>query len=176
MFFVFHLNALQGVMFTGMAIIMIAEKVVADTDDWMVEITRKRSILNNRKKTPGVKGKIVAFLHLNKTTVELVAICVLFGFCGVMLGVSLGHNTWTIRKSMDFTLSTLCTCGYLGLPAHALPWKYVIISIYTNCGVPFLNIGLGKIWDGMFVVFFMFVCLFVCLSEMSVGYQYEHPH
>lgn len=134
----------QGVMFTGMAVIMIAEKVVADTDDWMVEINRNRSILQLRKSTPGLRGKIIAFVKLNKTTVELVIVCFFFGFCGVMLGVSLGNSTWTIRKSMDFTLSTLCTCGYLGLPAHALPWKYVMLAIYSNFGIPFLSIGLGK--------------------------------
>lgn len=128
-----------------MAIIIIAEKVVENTDDWMVEITRQRHIKHAREQTPGIKGKLIAFIRLNKTTVDLVVICFLFGFCGVMLGVSLGHSTWTIRKSMDFTLSTLCTCGYLGLPVHALPWKYVILSIYTNCGVPFLSIGLGTV-------------------------------
>ena len=131
-------------MFTGMVVIMIAEKVVADTDDWMVEITNKRTLLNKMKRNPGLKSKIITFINLNKTTVELIVVCILFGFCGVMLGVSLGKNTWTIAKSMDLTLSTLCTCGYLGLPFGALPWKYVVISIYTNIGVPFLSIGLGK--------------------------------
>lgn len=152
-------------MFTGMAIIMIAEKVVVDTDDWMVEITRKNRIKDKKKKTPGLKGTIIAFLRLNKTFVELVVVCFLFGFCGVMLGVSLGKNTWTIRKSMDFTLSTLCTCGYLGLPSHALSWKYVVLSIYTNCGVPFLNIGLGELCSHLSQL----TC-FVCTTHVIFPY------
>lgn len=130
-----------GVMFTGLAVIYIAEKMTRSNENWMLQVARKRNI-KNEQAGAGVVRRVMKWLKLNRDKAKVIALtCCCFLF-GVLFGLlSLGQN---LSEAMELTLSTLTTCGYQGLPASASHWQYVIISLYTNLAVPIFTISLGR--------------------------------
>jgi hypothetical protein len=136
-----------GVMFTGLAVIYIAEKMTQNNENWMLQVSRKRNIKNTHQDESvcvcvSVCVTVVKWLKLNKDKAKVIAIatgCVLFG---VIFGVvCLQQST---GESLDMTLSTLTTCGYQGLPYTASYWQYIVMSIFTNLAVPVFTISLGE--------------------------------
>jgi hypothetical protein len=129
-------------MFTGLAVIYIAEKMTQNNENWMLQVSRKRNIKNNLQDASGVLVEVVKWFKLNKDKDKVMAITSLCFLFGVFFGlVFLGQ---TAGVSMDMTLSTLTTCGYQGLPESASYWQYVVIAVYTNLAVPVFTISLGE--------------------------------
>ena len=52
-------------------------------------------------------------------------------------------DSYSLGNALDMMLSTLTCAGYRGLTSTAPMWAFVLLSAYTNVGVPLLAISLG---------------------------------
>ena len=136
-----------GVMFTGLAVTYMADRMTQSKENWMLRYSRRRNL---KRDIGQISGSAVSIwfrrgikwmrLYRDETKVVIIAcLCFLFGvfFGSLFLDFSGG-------MSMDMTLSTLTTSGYRGLPESASHWQYIVISIYTNLAVPIFTISLSE--------------------------------
>ena len=136
-----------GVMFTGLAVIYIAEKMTRNDENWMLQVSRKHNIKNERLGAGTLNDlrRGIKWLKLNqeKAKVLLLAVCCfLFGLLFGLMSLDL-----SVGQALELTLSTLTTGGYRGLPSSASSWQYLLLSVYTNLAVPIFTISLGTSED-----------------------------
>ena len=133
-----------GVLFSGLAVIYIANDLLHQQKSWILQSTVRKKI-EATSKANWFWGNIIAFgtHHLPKIRVFIsfffvAAVGTLWSF------FSFNHRReWDFPHSCVFSFSTLSSAGYVTIPDSSQPFQFVICAIYAAVGVPLMTISLG---------------------------------
>ena len=142
-FFTF-LHNIIGVMFAGLAVIYIANDLLNQKKDWILQSDATKKI-EEKSKRSWLWGNVVAYFtyHLPKIRFLIVFLIVAIG--GTLWSYYSFQHTddWTFPSACAFSFSTLSSAGYRTIPDSAESFQFIICAVYAAIGVPLMTISLG---------------------------------
>mmetsp|Transcript_5182 Transcript_5182/g.8531 ORF Transcript_5182/g.8531 Transcript_5182/m.8531 type:complete len:1142 (-) Transcript_5182:178-3603(-) len=133
-----------GVLFSGLAVIYIANDLLHRKKNWTVQ----RELRKRIEETTSFNwfwGNVMGCTtyHLPKIRVFIVFFIVAAGGTLWCFFSFKQHPEWKFPYACVFSFSTLSSAGYRTIPDSSEPYQFVICAIYAAIGVPLMTISLG---------------------------------
>jgi hypothetical protein len=126
-----------GQIFVGIAVLYIAEQLMAAKESWMIQILQK--------KNPQSVSQSWIVKLLKKLIKLKILILLLFWICIGLIFSTTAIEEWNVAEGSDFVLSVLSKSGYRKLPDHSAQWKFLFVGFYALIGIPLTIISLGMV-------------------------------
>ena len=152
LFTIYHTSA--GVLFASVTVLYIAEEVGKSKDNWIKQIIK----VKERDAAAAREGRWEVFLshvRVHWPSLRIIFVFLIWLTFG-LLWYPFTNTEYSVAKNADFMLSTLTGGGYLGLPSTIQAYQFVVTSVYTVVGVPFLSIALGEMCGMNVVIMLIF--------------------